>query len=160
MAPADMASATSALTAPTRAISSAGTLSSSVFASLEYVTKPRSTTLDEPGISVSAPAIRPPVQDSAVASLYPAASKRARTSRACSRTSSGNMRRFLPLAPKRKSLLGRQADRGDSLRRDAFAASGEAQPLRRRRLHADPAGRHVQQFSHPGHHRLPVRSNL
>ena len=72
MAPADMASATSALTAPTRAINSAGTLSSSVFASLEYVTKPRSTTLDEPGISVSAPAIRPPVQDSAVASFHPA----------------------------------------------------------------------------------------
>ena len=78
-APSAIAAATSPLTAPWAAISAAGTPSISVLASFEYVTKPRSTTSDEPAISVSAAAIIPPVQDSAVASLNPRARQRSST---------------------------------------------------------------------------------
>ena len=58
--------ATWALTAPYWDSKALGTPSISVFASLEYVTKPRSTTSEEPAISVRRAATMPPVQDSAV----------------------------------------------------------------------------------------------
>src|SRR5205823_12315206 len=57
----------SLLTAPKVVSVVALTPSIARLASLEYVTKPRSMTSEEPGISVRAPATRPPVQDSAVA---------------------------------------------------------------------------------------------
>src|SRR5215469_9832055 len=73
IAPAAIASATSALTAQAAARVASGTPTMSILALLEYVTKARSTTSDEPAIAVSAAATRPPVQLSAVAIRQPLA---------------------------------------------------------------------------------------
>ena len=64
-----IARATISLTAPCCSTSAASTPSDSIFASLEYVTKPRSNQSLEPESSVHAAAIMPPVQLSAVASF-------------------------------------------------------------------------------------------
>src|SRR5438105_7846436 len=52
--------------------------------------KPRSTTSEEPAIAVSAAAMRPPVQDSAVATCQPRARQAASTASASDRVSGSN----------------------------------------------------------------------
>src|SRR6476620_8578177 len=95
-------------------------------------------TSEEPGMSVSAPATRPPVQDSAVAMVSLRIRQRSSSERERARTS-------LPLMLVAPTLgipildvptLGvpalavqRQADRGARVCRDAFLAAGEAEPL-------------------------------
>src|SRR5512143_3787533 len=69
-APATISRTVASLTAPQRARVAGATPSSSTFASFEYVTKPRSNHSELPATSVIAPATRPPVHDSAVASLH------------------------------------------------------------------------------------------
>src|SRR5690242_11695496 len=70
-APSAIAIAHSRLTAPYFLSISRDTPSISCFASLVYVTNPRSTTSDEPAIAVSAAQTRPPVQLSAAATMMP-----------------------------------------------------------------------------------------
>src|SRR6516162_8398296 len=86
--------------------------------------KPRSITSEEPGISVSVPATRPPVQDSAVASVSLRLRQRSSSERARARAS-------LPLM----LCAPGETDGGARRRRDAFLATGEAEPLAGRRLH-------------------------
>src|SRR5205814_8542299 len=92
---------------------------------------PRSMTSEEPGISVSAPATRPPVQDSAVAIVSLRIRHRSSSERERARAS-------LPLmlfAP--ACIVPRQADGGARGRRDAFLAAGKAEPFAGRCLHRD-----------------------
>src|SRR5690349_13884943 len=70
-APSAIALATGADTAPNLRIRSGGTSSMSDLASLEYVTKPRSTYFEDPASSVRAAMIKPPVQDSAAVISQP-----------------------------------------------------------------------------------------
>src|SRR3984893_4105596 len=88
--------------------------------------KPRSITSDEPGMSVSAPATRPPVQDSAVAMVSLRIRHRSSSERERARAS-------LPLM----SVAPGQADGGARGGGDAFLAAGEAEPLAGGRLHGD-----------------------
>src|SRR5580698_3533375 len=53
-----------------------------------------------------------------------------------------------------------QAHRGDGFGGEAFAASGEAQALRRRRFHADAGDFELEYFGDPRAHRLAVRADL
>src|SRR5712671_1102939 len=53
-----------------------------------------------------------------------------------------------------------QPYRGDGLRGDAFAAAGEAEPLGRRRLDADPVGRDFQDFGDPLDHAVAIWRDL
>ena len=66
-APCAMARATTSLTAPCLCSIASGTPRVRALAALLYVTKPSSTHCELPATSVSALAIHPPVQDSAVA---------------------------------------------------------------------------------------------
>src|SRR5262249_55223490 len=86
--------------------------------------KPRSITSEEPGISVRAPATRPPVQDSAVAIV----SRRLRQ-----RSSSERASAVVELA----IAVPRQTDGGARGGRNAFLAAGETELLAGRRLHGD-----------------------
>src|SRR6202142_3611186 len=93
--------------------------------------KPRSMTSEEPGISVSAPATRPPVQDSAVAMVSLRIRQRSSSERERGRAS-------LPLMLLAPTLvLPGQPDGGAGGRGDAFLAAGEAEPLAGGRLHGD-----------------------
>src|SRR5277367_2408614 len=88
-------------------------------------------TSDEPGISVSAPATRPPVQDSAVAIVSLRIRHRSSSERERARAS-------LPLMLVTPALgIPGQADGGACGRRDAFLAAGESEPLAGRRFHGD-----------------------
>src|SRR5947208_15736372 len=85
----------------------------------------------EPGISVRAPATRPPVQDSAVAIVSLRIRHRSSSERERARAS-------LPLmlfAP--ALIIPRQADGGARGRGDAFLTAGKAEPFAGRRLHGD-----------------------
>src|ERR1700687_1200170 len=79
-----------ALTAPCAAIVSLGTASISIFASFEYVMKPRSTTSEESAVAVKAAATSPPVQDSAVARCQPRVRQAVRTDSANASVSGSN----------------------------------------------------------------------
>src|SRR5204862_2599910 len=88
-------------------------------------------TSEEPGISVSAPATRPPVQDSAVAIVSLRIRHRSSSERERARAS-------LPLmlfAP--TFIIPREADSGARGRRNAFLAAGKAEPFTGRRLDGD-----------------------
>src|SRR3954463_14465063 len=88
-------------------------------------------TSDEPGMSVSAPATRPPVQDSAVATVSFRIRHRSSSERERARAS-------LPLMSLAPTLIvPRQPDGGAGSRRDAFLAAGKAEPFAGRRLHRD-----------------------
>src|SRR3954451_19225993 len=90
---------------------------------------PLSITSDDPGISVRAPATRPPVQDSAVAMVSRRLRQRSSSERAKARAS---LPVLMSLAP---AFTGpRQAHCGARGRRDAFLAAGEAEPLAGGRL--------------------------
>src|ERR1700750_3055875 len=97
-------------------------------------------TSEEPGMSVSAPATRPPVQDSAVAMV--SLRDRHKSSNARERA-----RASLPLMSVAPALIVPtlvvpwQADGRAGGRRDAFLASGEAEPLAGGRLDRDPRNR-------------------
>src|SRR5487761_1358907 len=60
----------------------------------------------------------------------------------------------------RAIALERQGQRCHRLRRDAFAAAGEAEPLGRRRLDADALRIEVQDLSDARNHRRAVRPDL
>src|SRR5262249_3779685 len=83
-------------------------------------------TSDEPGMSVSAPATRPPVQDSAVAMVSLRIRQRSSSER-------DNARASLPLI----SFAPGKSNGGARGRRDAFLAAGEAEPLAGRRFDGD-----------------------
>ena len=72
-APSAIARAVSSLTAPCLRSVSAGTPSSSCFGLVGIDDKAALEHVDEPGISASSPAMSPPVHDSAVAAIRPAA---------------------------------------------------------------------------------------
>src|ERR1700681_2097190 len=98
-------------------------------------------TSEERGVSLSAPATRPPVQDSAVAMVSLRIRQRSSSERERARAS-------LPLISVAPTFVAptfiapRQADGGARGRGDAFLAPGEAEPLACRRLHGN--ARHVQ----------------
>src|SRR5471032_1700709 len=87
-------------------------------------------TSEEPGISVSAPATSPPVQDSAVAMVSFRLRHRSSSERERARAS-------LPLI----LVAPGEADGGARHRGDAFLAAGEAEPLAGGGLH-----RHARQI--------------
>src|SRR6185437_5049630 len=83
-------------------------------------------TSDEPGISVSAPATSPPVQDSAVAMVSLRIRQRSSSERERARAS-------LPLM----SVAPGQADGGTRRGGDAFLPAGESEPLAGGRFYRD-----------------------
>src|SRR5258705_8041331 len=88
-------------------------------------------TSEEPGISVRAPATRPPVQDSAVAIVSLRIRHRSSSERERARAS-------LPLMLFAPTLIvPRQTDGGARGRGDAFLAAGKAEPFAGRRLDGD-----------------------
>src|SRR5690606_6370548 len=133
-----------------------------IFASFEYVTNPRSSTAEEPGISVSAAATSPPVQLSATATLRPIAAFCSTTRRARATTSSGSRESLMtgartagPLRqrPWRPAEFAKRSfrcpfERNQGCRRlgrDTFTPAREAKPLGSGRFHADSLYPHVQQ---------------
>src|ERR1700719_1837191 len=97
--------------------------------------KPRSMTSDEPGISVSAPATRPPVQDSAVAMVSLRIRQRSSSDRERARAS-------LPLMSVASTfVVPGEADGGGRDSGDAFLAAGEPKPFAGGRLHRHPRQR-------------------
>src|ERR1700757_4436686 len=81
-------------------------------------------TSEEPGMSVSAPATRPPVQDSAVAMVKRRLRQRSSSERARARASLPVDMLFAP------TFTGpRQADGGAGGCSDAFLAAGKAEPF-------------------------------
>src|SRR6201996_8977445 len=141
--------AVSLLTAPKVASVSASTPSIARLASFEYVTKPRSITSDEPGISVKAPATSPPVQDSAVAMV----SRRLRHKSSSERERARALLTGMLLAPG-------EADGGARGRRDAFLAAGEAELLAGGGLHRDPRDIDAGDFGNACAHRITQRADL
>src|SRR5882762_9869744 len=95
------------------------------------VTKPRSITSEEPGISVSAPATSPPVQDSAVAMVSLRLRHRSSSERERARASLP----LISIAP--TFIVPRQADGGAGHRGDAFLAAGEAEAFAGGGFHRD-----------------------
>src|SRR3954453_22649918 len=83
-------------------------------------------TSEEPGISVSAPATRPPVQDSAVAIVSLRIRHRSSSERERARAS-------LPLM----LFAPGETNGGARSRGDAFLAAGEAEPFAGRRFHGN-----------------------
>src|SRR5215207_344365 len=81
-APAASAAATSGLTGPWASSSGAGTPASCAFRSVAYTTRPPRTAALAPAGPVSAAVSRPPVSDSATATVTPAATSAASTARA------------------------------------------------------------------------------
>src|SRR4051794_2386438 len=116
-------------------------------------------TSEEPGISVSAPATSPPVQDSAVAMVSLRLRHRSSSERARARAS-------LPLILIAPTFIApifiapRETDGGARHRGDASLAAGESKPLAGGRLH-----RHARQIQagdvrDPRAHDIPKRSDL
>src|ERR1700759_3119374 len=106
-------------------------------------------TSDEPGISVSAPATSPPVQDSAVAMVKRRLRHRSSSERA-------NARALLVAI----SLAPGQADGGAGGRRDAFLAAGEAKPLAGGGLHRDARKVDAGDLGDPRAHPVAQRTDL
>src|SRR6202035_3924492 len=148
-APTAIAIAVSLLTAPKLSSVVALTPSIARLASLEYVTKPRSMTSEEPGISVSAPATRPPVQDSAVAMVSLRMRHRSSSERERARAS-------LPLI----SIDPRQADSRTCGGSDTSLAAGEAEPFAGGRLHGDAGDIEPGDLGDARAHGVAQRSDL
>src|SRR5476649_6200 len=98
-------------------------------------------TSDEPGISVSAPATSPPVQDSAVAMVSLRIRQRSSSERERARASLPLMSRapalVVPAFIVPAFIVPRQADGGACHRGNAFLAAGESEPLAGGRFHRD-----------------------
>src|ERR1700674_3629104 len=153
-APTAIAVAVSLLTAPKVRSVVALTPSIARFASFEYVTRPRSITSEEPGMSVSAPATRPPVQDSAVAMVSLRIRQRSSSERERGRAS-------LPLFSLAPSFIApRQADGGPRHRRDAFLAAGESEAFAGGRLHRHPRQREPGDLGDARAHGLAQRADF
>src|SRR5580658_10620854 len=90
-------------------------------------------TSEEPGISVRAPATRPPVQDSAVAMVSLRIRQRSSSERERARASlplilvAPTFAVPAPVVP--TFIVPRQADSGAGKRGDAFLAAGESEPF-------------------------------
>src|SRR4051812_13579050 len=111
-------------------------------------------TSDEPGISVSAAATSPPVQDSAVAMVSLRIRHRSSSERARARGS-------LPLISVLPAfIVPRQPDGGAGGGGDAFLAAGEAQPLAGGGLDRHP--RHIEagDLGNARPHGVAVRADL
>src|SRR6202035_5187469 len=106
-------------------------------------------TSEEPGISVSAPATRPPVQDSAVAIVSLRIRHRSSSERERARAS-------LPLM----LFAPGQADGGARGRGDAFLASGKAEPLAGGRLDGDARDIDAGDLCNAGAHDVAQRADL
>src|SRR5665213_4391484 len=153
-APTAIAVAVSLLTAPKVASVVALTPSIARLASLEYVTKPRSITSEEPGMSVSAPATRPPVQDSAVAIVSLRIRHRSSSERERARAS-------LPLMSVAPTfVVPGQANGGARGCRDAFLASSETKPFAGGGLDGDAGDVEPGDFGDPRPHGVAQRSDL
>src|ERR1019366_1623940 len=111
-------------------------------------------TSDEPGISVSAPATRPPVQDSAVAMVSMRMRQRSSSERERARAS-------LPLMSLAPTFIAkRKTDGGGRGGGDAFLAAGEAEPLAGGRLHGDARDVHAGDLGDARAHGVAQRSDL
>src|SRR4030081_1203611 len=116
--------------------------------------KPRSMTSDDPGISVSAPATRPPVQDSAVAMVSLRIRQRSSSERDRARAS-------LPLMSVAPTfIVPGKANGGARGRADPSLAPGEAEPLTGRRLHRDARNVQSGDLGDPRAHGIAQRSDL
>src|SRR5512141_1827172 len=153
-APTAIAVAVSLLTAPKLSSVEALTPSIARLASLEYVTKPRSITSEEPGMSVSAPATRPPVQDSAVAMVSLRIRHRSSSERERARAS-------LPLMSVAPAfIVPRQTDGGARGGGDAFLAARESEAFAGSRLHRDARDVHAGDFGDARAHGVAQGSNF
>src|SRR3954466_11816170 len=106
-------------------------------------------TSEEPGISVSAPATRPPVQDSAVAIVSLRIRHRSSSERERARAS-------LPLM----LFAPGKADRGARRGGDAFLAAGKAEPFAGGRLHRDTRDVEPGDLGDAGAHGVAERADL
>src|SRR5918995_2522028 len=143
--PSAIAIAVVVATAPSRSSRSAGTPARSALSSVAYATTPPRNTADTPGTEINAPASSPPVNDSAAATVAPAATNDPTT--ACSRfcpsaatvsPRSSRARRMLRSAAARASApsarirtstspgRGRNASRTSSAVVDSMGASRSA----------------------------------
>src|ERR1700674_1978837 len=103
-------------------------------------------TSEEPGISVSAPATRPPVQDSAVAMVSLRIRQRSSSERERARAS-------LPLMSVAPTfVVPREACGGARDSGDAFLAAGEPKPLAGGRLDRHPRQRKPRDLGDPRAH--------
>src|SRR3954467_13578 len=107
-------------------------------------------TSDEPGMSVSAPATRPPVQDSAVAIVSLRIRHRSSSERERARASLPLLMLF---APGQTDGSGRSGS-------DAFLAAGEAEPFAGRRLDGDARDIDPRYLGDAGAHDVAQRSNF
>src|ERR1700732_1270166 len=116
-------------------------------------------TSEEPGISVSAPATRPPVQDSAVAMVRLGIRHRSSSEREGARAS-------LPLiliAPAFAAptlIIPWQANGGARRRGDAFLAAGEAETFAGGRFHGDARDAQSGDFGNARAHGVAQGSDL
>src|SRR6266699_5643958 len=111
-------------------------------------------TSEEPGISVSAPATRPPVQDSAVAMVSLRIRQRSSSERERARAS-------LPLMSVAPTfVVPRQADGGARDSGDAFLAAGESKPFAGGRLHRHPRQGKAGDLGDACAHGITVRADL
>src|SRR6202022_1489376 len=116
-------------------------------------------TSEEPGISVSAPATRPPVQDSAVAMVSLRIRQRSSSERERARASLP----LISIAPASivpTLILPRQADGGVSHRGDALLAAGESEGFAGGRLHGRPRQRQPGDFRDAGAHGVAVQTDF
>src|SRR5882757_153671 len=126
-------------------------------------------TSDEPGMSVSAPATRPPVQDSAVAMVNLRIRQRSSSERERARASLPLMlvapalvvpTLVIPALVIPALVIPRQADGGARGGRDAFLAAGEAEPLAGGCLHGDARDVHARDIGDARAHRVAQRTDL
>src|SRR6202048_4424267 len=111
-------------------------------------------TSEEPGISVSAPATRPPVQDSAVAMVSLRIRQRSSSERERARAS-------LPLMLIDPTfVIPRQADGGARDGGDAFLTAGEAEPFAGGGFHRDPRQAEPGDLGDPRAHGVAVRADF
>src|SRR5438270_528372 len=112
-------------------------------------------TSEEPGMSVSAPATRPPVQDSAVAIVSLRIRQRSSSERERARAS-------LPLMSVAPAfvVVPRQADSGARNGSDPFLPAGEPEPFAGGGLYGYPRQRKARDFGNACAHGIAVRSDF
>src|SRR5215212_2255920 len=115
---------------------------------------PLSITSDDPGISVSAPATRPPVQDSAVAMVSLRIRQRSSSERERARAS-------LPLMSIAPTFIAPgQSDGCARHRGNALLAAGKSKPFAGGRFHRDPRDRQSGDLSDALSHGVSVRADF